>query len=139
MADYIAPVIKLIRDSDSVEFDVPRDCRWLEREQSNQIVQEVDHTIGGSAVIWNGRKLGGIEFTLTSREGVWFTKTQMEALVAEATDNMDAKYSITLPTGETKSLCWRHEPGAEFQPVSISETSDMAETVFTGTLKFWTE
>lgn len=137
MSNYTAPVIKLIRVSDNFEIDVPRDCRWVERQQSLAIVQEIDHTIGGSAVIWNGKKLGGIPFTLTSREGVWFTKQQAEALVSEAVNFMDEKYTITLPTGETKNLCWRHEPGAEFTPISLSDTADMSEAVFTGTLKFW--
>ena len=137
MTKYNAPVIQLLRDTDGFNFEVPRDCRWVEREQSINVVQEIDHTIGGSAVIHNGVKLGGIEFTLTSREGVWFTRAQAEALVREARDNPEGKYTITLPTGETKNLCWRHIPGATFSTVNLSETADMQDAVYTGTLNFW--
>ena len=137
MSSYDAPVMKLVRIADSVEFDIPADCVWPERVQSNAIVQEVDHTIGGSAVIWNGKKLGGIEFTLSSREGTWFTTEQASALVAEAENNRDGKYTILLPTGETKELCWRHIPAVSFEPVPLSETTDMQNAVYTGTLNFW--
>jgi len=92
---YIAPTIDLVcveetTDDEAPEpqvFKIPSDVLWVERNITSNVVQDVEHTIGGSAVINNGVLLGGIPFTLRSRAGVWFTHVQMTALVNESRTN----------------------------------------------------
>jgi len=138
MTNYIPETIKLIRLDDSTEFDIPADVRWVEEHQTVNIAQTVEHTIGGSAVINNGILLGGIPFTLESREGVWFDNDQVNALVSESRSNPGGKYTIVLPSGVTKYLCWRQEPAVSFDPVFDVRVKN-TETRFTGTLQFFEE
>lgn len=139
--NYVAPTIDLICVDDDGQatqdvFQIPADVLWVERDQTVNIIQDVEHTIGGSAVINNGIMLGGIPFTLQSRDGVWFSHEQRTALLNLSRTQPLKKFNLTL-AGETiaRELCWRHSPAVSFSPILDKRVPD-DETFYTGTLQF---
>lgn len=113
---------------------------WEDRDQSTQVAQTIERTLGGKPIITHGRLLKGRPITLrATQEQGWLKKNTVDALIDLANTPggvYQLQISVRFMDDEFYTVMFRnHEPPAvDFEPLVPRQDQQPGEYMF-GSIK----
>lgn len=111
---------------------------WVERSQTQNVVQSTYRTIGGGLVVFHNELVKGERITLNATQDAgWLTKAVVDQVIAMA-NVAGGTYTLTIHD-QSFDVMFRHEepPAASFTPLINRINPDSAD-YYTGSIKLIT-